>query len=150
MPILNSIAEFAAEMTAWCHHLHAHPELSYQEHEAAAFIAGKLRDFGIAVTEGVGGTGVVNVLDGAKGDGPTIGLRADMDALAIEEKNDFSHRSTRPGVMHACGHDGHVAMLLGAAKHLASDRSFAGRVVFNFQPAEEMGGEEKTVAFWAE
>ena len=142
MPVLNSIAAFADEMTEWRRHLHAHPELSYQEHETASFVANQLRSFGVAVTEGVGGTGVVGVLDGTKGQGPTIGLRADMDALAIEEKADIAHRSTRPGVMHACGHDGHTAMLLGAAKHLAKDRAFAGQVVFIFQPAEEMGGDD--------
>ena len=142
MPVLNSIAAFASEMAAWRRHLHANPELSYQEHETAALIAEKLRSFGIEVTEGVGGTGVVGTLIGTRGNGPTIGLRADMDALAIEERNDFDHRSTKAGVMHACGHDGHTAMLLGAAKHLSTDRSFAGRVVFVFQPAEEMGGED--------
>ena len=142
MPVLNSIAGFAPEMARWRRHLHANPELSYQEYETAAFVATKLRSFGIEVTEGLGGTGVVGVLQGANGDGPTVGLRADMDALAIEERNDFEHRSTKPGVMHACGHDGHTAMLLGAAKHLAADRAFAGRVVFIFQPAEEMGGED--------
>ena len=142
MPVLNSIAAFADEMTAWRRHLHANPELSYQEHETAAFIADKLRSFGIEVTEGVGGTGVVGILEGTKGDGPSIGLRADIDALAIDERNDVGHRSTKPGVMHACGHDGHTAMLLGAAKHLSAERAFAGRVVFIFQPAEEMGGED--------
>jgi len=142
MPILNSIADFADEMTGWRQHLHANPELSYQEHETASFVADKLRSFGIQVTEGVGGTGVVGVLDGNNGDGPTIGLRADMDALAIDERNEFAHRSTKPGVMHACGHDGHTTMLLGAAKHLARERAFAGRVIFIFQPAEEMGGED--------
>ena len=140
MPIQNRIAAFQDEMTAWRRHLHAHPELSYQEVETAAFVAEKLRGFGFAVVEGVGGTGVVGLLDGRRGDGPSIGLRADMDALAIEERNGFAHRSTRPGVMHACGHDGHMAMLLGAARYLAETRNFAGRVVFIFQPAEEMGG----------
>ena len=112
MPVLNSIAAFAEDMTAWRRHLHANPELSYQEHETAAFVAEKLKSFGIEVTTGVGGTGVVGVLVGAKGDGPTIGLRADMDALAIEEKNNTPYRSVNVGVMHACGHDGHTTMLL--------------------------------------
>ncbi|MFT7594020.1 MAG: amidohydrolase [Paracoccaceae bacterium] len=142
MPVLNSIAAFADDMTAWRRHLHANPELSYQEYETAAFVAEKLESFGIEVTTGIGETGVVGVLKGRKGDGPTIGLRADMDALAIEEKNDTPHRSINAGVMHACGHDGHTTMLLGAARHLAQDRAFAGKVVFIFQPAEEMGGED--------
>ncbi len=142
MPIYNSIADFQDEMTGWRRHLHENPELSYQEHETAAFVAEKLRSFGIEVTTGIGGTGVVGVVQGDKGKGATIGLRADMDALAIEEKNDFAHCSKNPGVMHACGHDGHTTMLLGAARYLAETRNFAGRVVFIFQPAEEMGGED--------
>jgi len=142
MPVNNRIASFSDEMTEWRQHLHQNPELSYQEFETAKFVAEKLRGFGIEVTTGIGGTGVVGVLQGAKGDGPTIGLRADMDALAIEEKNDFAHASKNPGVMHACGHDGHTTMLLGAAKHLAETRNFSGKVVFIFQPAEEMGGED--------
>jgi len=142
MPVNNRIASFSEEMTEWRQHLHQNPELSYQEFETAKFVAGKLHDFGIEVTKGIGGTGVVGVLQGAKGDGPTIGLRADMDALAIEEKNSFDHKSKNHGVMHACGHDGHTTMLLGAAKHLAETRNFSGQVVFIFQPAEEMGGED--------
>jgi len=142
MPVNNRIASFHATMTEWRQHLHANPELSYQEHETAAFVANKLRAFGIEVTESVGGTGVVGVLHGNKGDGPSIGLRADMDALAIDEKNTFSHISKKPGIMHACGHDGHTTMLLGAARYLAETKNFAGRVVFIFQPAEEMGGED--------
>ncbi len=142
MPVINRIAAFHDDMTAWRHHLHENPEMSYQEHETAAFVAEKLRSFGIEVTEGIGGTGLVGVLQGNGGDGPTIGLRADMDALAIEEKNDFDHVSKRAGVMHACGHDGHTTMLLGAARYLAETRNFAGRVVFIFQPAEEMGGDD--------
>ena len=97
MPVLNSIAAFAEDMTAWRRHLHANPELSYQEHETAAFVAEKLKSFGIEVTTGVGGTGVVGVLVGAKGDGPTIGLRADMDALAIEERK--TTRRTGPSML---------------------------------------------------
>ncbi len=142
MPINNRIASFSDEMTEWRQHLHQNPELSYQEFETAKFVAEKLESFGIEVTKGIGGTGVVGVLEGSKGDGPTIGLRADMDALAIEEKNDFPHKSKNHGIMHACGHDGHTTMLLGAARHLAETRNFAGRVVFIFQPAEEMGGED--------
>jgi len=142
MPVHNRIAAFYDDMVGWRRHLHENPELSYQEHETAAFVAEKLRSFGIEVTEGVGGTGVVGVLTGSKGDGASIGLRADMDALAIDEKNSFGHVSKKPGVMHACGHDGHTTMLLGAARYLSETRNFAGRVVFIFQPAEEMGGED--------
>lgn len=142
MPVNNRIAEFHHEMTRWRRHLHANPELSYHEHGTASFVAEKLRSYGIDVTEGVGGTGVVGVLHGNRESGRSIGLRADMDALAIEERNDFAHRSTNSGVMHACGHDGHTTMLLGAARYLAETRDFSGRVVFIFQPAEEMGGED--------
>jgi amidohydrolase len=142
MPVKNRIAEFHDEMTQWRQHLHAHPELSYQEHETASFVAEQLRSFGIEVTAGVGGTGVVGVLHGSRESERSIGLRADMDALAIEERNDFAHRSTNKGVMHACGHDGHTTMLLGAARYLAETRDFSGRAVFIFQPAEEMGGED--------
>jgi hippurate hydrolase len=142
MPVKNRIAEFHHEMTRWRQHLHANPELSYQEYETASFVAEQLRSYGIDVTEGVGGTGVVGVLHGNRQSGRSIGLRADMDALAIEERNDFAHRSTNSGVMHACGHDGHTTMLLGAARYLAETRDFSGRVVFIFQPAEEMGGED--------
>ena len=142
MPVKNRIAEFHEEMTRWRQHLHANPELSYQEYETASFVAEHLRSYGIEVTEGVGGTGVVGVLHGNHESGRSIGLRADMDALAIEERNEFPHRSTNRGVMHACGHDGHTAMLLGAARYLAETRDFSGRVVFIFQPAEEMGGED--------
>jgi hippurate hydrolase len=142
MPIKNRIAEFQGEMTEWRRHLHANPELSYQEYETARFVAEKLRSYGIEVTEGVGGTGVVGVLYGNHKGERSIGLRADMDALAIDERNDFAHRSTNKGVMHACGHDGHTTMLLGAARYLAETRNFAGRVVFIFQPAEEMGGSD--------
>lgn len=140
MPIINRIADIHDEMVTWRRHLHANPELSYQEFQTASFVAHKLRSFGIDVTEGIGGTGVVGVLYGDRGGERSIGLRADMDALAIEERSDFAHRSVRKGVMHACGHDGHTAMLLGAARYLAETRNFPGRVVFIFQPAEEMGG----------
>ena len=142
MPVIDTIAGFHDEMTLWRRHLHANPELSYQEHQTARFVADKLRSFGIDVTEGVGGTGVVGVLRGSREGARSIGLRADMDALAIEERNAFEHRSRKNGVMHACGHDGHTAMLLGAARYLSETRNFAGRVVFIFQPAEEMGGRD--------
>jgi len=142
MPVNNRIASFHDDMTAWRQHLHEYPELSYQEHETARFVAEKLLSFGIEVTEGIGGTGVVGVLEGNNGEGRSVGLRADMDALAITEMNDFGYKSKKPGIMHACGHDGHTAMLLGAARYLAETRNFAGRVVFIFQPAEEMGGDD--------
>ncbi len=142
MPVNNRIASFHEDMRGWRHHLHQNPELSYQEHETAKFVTEKLRSFGLDVTEGVGGTGVVGILEGNNGSGRSIGLRADMDALAITEMNDFDHKSRNEGVMHACGHDGHTTMLLGAARYLSETRNFAGRVVFIFQPAEEMGGED--------
>ncbi|NNG98788.1 amidohydrolase [Gordonia araii] len=116
--------------------LHAHPELAFDEHRTAGVIADRLRGLGVEVTTGIGGTGVVGVIDGTS-PGPTVGLRADMDALPITEELERPHASQTPGVMHACGHDGHCAMLLGAAEILGADRDFAGRVVLVFQPAEE-------------
>ena len=115
MTVTASIFE---DMRAWRQDFHAHPELGFEEHRTSAKVAELLRQFGLEVHTGIGGTGVVGVLQ--RGNGTTaIGLRADMDALPFEEQNDFDHRSTNPGVMHACGHDGHTAMLLGAAKHLS-------------------------------
>lgn len=140
MPIINRIAEFQEEMSAWRRHIHAHPETAYEEHQTAAFVAGKLESFGIDIHQGLAKTGVVGTLRGAHGDGPAIGLRADMDALDIEETADREYASTVPGKMHACGHDGHTTMLLGAAKYLAETRNFAGTVQFIFQPAEEFAG----------
>jgi len=140
MPIVNRIAEFHAEMKAWRHKIHAAPETAFEERETSDFVAAKLAEFGIAVHRGLAGTGVVGTLDGARGPGPAIGLRADMDALHIHEANEFAHRSHNEGRMHACGHDGHTAMLLGAAKYLAETRNFAGTVRFIFQPAEENEG----------
>jgi hippurate hydrolase len=122
---------------AWRRHLHAHPETGFAEHATAAFIAERLRGFGLEVTEGVGGTGVVGTL--RRGGGRAIGLRADMDALLIEEATNLPWRSRNPGRMHACGHDGHMAALLGAARRLAGEGGFAGTVHFIFQPAEEHG-----------
>ncbi|MBF0247494.1 MAG: amidohydrolase [Alphaproteobacteria bacterium] len=130
-----AVAALAQEMTAWRRGLHAHPETAYEETRTARFVADRLQDFGLEVTTGVGRTGVVGVL--TRGRGPAIALRADMDALAMDEATGVAHASQIPGRMHACGHDGHVAMLLGAAKHLASSPSFRGVVVFIFQPAEE-------------
>jgi len=140
MPIVNRIAEFHDQMTAWRRQLHQFPETAFEEFKTSDFVAGKLQEFGIEIHRGLGGTGVVGTLKGARGDGPAIGLRADMDALHIEEKNDFAHKSQVPGKMHACGHDGHMTMLLGAARYLAETRNFAGTVNFIFQPAEENEG----------
>ncbi len=140
MPVLNRIAAFAEEMKGWRRHLHANPELGFDCPQTAAFIAARLREFGVdEIHEGIARTGIVAVITGT-GEGPTIGLRADMDALPILEATGAEHTSTIPGKMHACGHDGHVTMLLGAAKYLAETRRFAGRVALIFQPAEEDGG----------
>ncbi|MCV2870496.1 M20 family metallopeptidase [Defluviimonas sp. WL0002] len=139
MPVLNSIAEMEAEMKGWRRHLHAHPELGLDCHETAAFVAARLKDFGVdEIHEGVGKTGVVGLIRG-RGKGRTIGLRADMDALPMPETTGADHASTVAGRMHACGHDGHTTMLLGAAKYLAETRNFAGTVALVFQPGEETG-----------
>ncbi|MCU0830831.1 MAG: M20 family metallopeptidase [Rhizobiaceae bacterium] len=140
MPISNSISALAPEVAAWRRHLHAHPEIGYEVHETAAFVADKLKSFGCdEVVAGIGRTGVVGIIHGSRGPGRVIGLRADMDALPMQEETGLPHASTIPGRMHACGHDGHTAMLLGAAKHLADTRDFAGSVAVIFQPAEEDG-----------
>ena len=154
MPIINRIAEFHDDMTAWRRSLHAQPETAFEERLTADFVAGKLGGWGIEVHRGLAETGVVGVLHGTGGDGNgsggdgngsggngrTVGLRADLDALHIHELNDFAHRSTIDGKMHACGHDGHTTMLLGAARYLAETRNFDGTVYFIFQPAEENEG----------
>jgi amidohydrolase len=148
MPIVNRIADLHGEITAWRHDLHAHPELMYDVHRTAATVAKKLKAFGCdEVVTGIGRTGVVGLIRGSKGgDGhKVIGLRADMDALPIEEANDLPYKSTVPGKMHACGHDGHTAMLLGAARYLAETRNFAGTAVVIFQPAEEGGAGGKAM-----
>ena len=140
MPVLNRIAEYETDMTAWRRHLHQHPETRFDCHQTAAFIAARLRDFGITeIHEGIAQSGIVAIIDG-QGPGPTIGLRADIDALPIGEETGLPHASRVPGKMHACGHDGHTTMLLGAARYLAETRNFAGRVALIFQPAEEWGG----------
>jgi hippurate hydrolase len=132
-------------MAAWRRHLHAHPETAFAETATAAFVAERLREFGFEVETGVAGTGVVGRL--RNGDGPTVALRADLDALALPEENDFPHRSTIAGRMHGCGHDGHVAMLLGAAAQLSATRRFRGSAVLLFQPAEETdGGARRMIA----
>src|SRR4051812_31594866 len=142
MPIINRVADLLPEISAWRQDIHAHPELLFDVHRTAGVVADKLKGFGCdQVVTGIGRTGVVGVIRGKKGTGSrTIGLRADMDALPIEEATGLSYKSTNPGKMHACGHDGHTAMLLGAAKYLAETRNFDGTAVVIFQPAEEGGG----------
>jgi hippurate hydrolase len=141
---MNLISDIAAERE-WLetvrHDIHAHPELAYEETRTARIVRDHLSEWGIRVATGLAGTGVVGTL--VNGNGPRIGLRADMDALPIEETNDFAWRSRHAGKMHACGHDGHTTMLLGAAKYLAENRNFAGTVDFIFQPAEEAAGGAK-------
>jgi hippurate hydrolase len=133
------------EMREWRRDIHAHPELGFQENRTSELVASRLESFGIEVHRGIGRTGVVGVLSNGSSK-RTLGLRADMDALPIREANRFPHRSRHEGVMHACGHDGHTAMLLGAAKHLAGSRNFDGTVHFIFQPAEEgIGGAKAMV-----
>lgn len=140
MPVLNRIAAYAEDMKTWRRHLHAHPELEFDCHQTAAFIVERLREFGVdEIHEGIARTGVVAIING-RAPGPTIGIRADMDALPIDELTGAPYASIVPGRMHACGHDGHVTMALGAARYLAETRNFAGRVAFLFQPAEEEGG----------
>jgi len=148
MPIVNRIADLHDDIKAWRRDLHAHPELLYDVHRTAASVADKLKSFGCdEVVTGIGRTGVVGIIRGSKGDTArkVIGLRADMDALPITEANDFPHKSTVAGKMHACGHDGHTAMLLGAARYLAETRNFAGTAVVIFQPAEEGGAGGKAM-----
>jgi hippurate hydrolase len=139
MPIINRVADLHEEITAWRRDFHAHPELGFDVHRTAGIVADKLRAFGCdEVVPGIGKTGVVGVIKGRKtGSGKVVGLRADMDALPIEEMTGVPYASTTPGKMHACGHDGHTAMLLGAAKYLAETRNFDGTVVVVFQPNEE-------------
>ena len=142
MPIRNRFAELHAEITAWRQNLHAHPEILFETHKTAAFVAEKLREMGCDdVVTGIGRTGVVGVINGrSTNSGRAVALRADMDALPMDEQTGAPYASTVPGAMHACGHDGHTAMLLGAARYLAETRNFDGRVVLVFQPAEEGGG----------
>jgi hippurate hydrolase len=147
MPIVNRVADLARDITEWRRDLHAHPELLYDVTRTAASVAEKLMAFGCdEVVPGIGRSGVVAVIRGRKGASTkTIGLRADMDALPIEEANDLPYKSTVPGKMHACGHDGHTAMLLGAARYLAETRNFDGNAVVIFQPAEEGGAGGKAM-----
>ncbi len=147
MPIRNRFAELLPEITAWRRDFHEHPELLFEVHRTAGIVAERLREFGCdEVVEGIGRTGVVGVIRGRSDtSGKVIGLRADMDALPIEEATGLDYASKTPGLMHACGHDGHTAMLLGAAKYLAETRNFDGTVVVIFQPAEEGGGGGKVM-----
>ncbi len=146
MPVINRVADLTDDIVAWRRDFHAHPELLFDVHRTAGIVADKLRAFGCdEVVTGLGRTGVVGVIKGkAGGSGKVIGIRADMDALPIEEATDVAYKSTVPGAMHACGHDGHTAMLLGAAKYLADTRNFDGTAIVIFQPAEEggAGGDE--------
>jgi hippurate hydrolase len=138
MNVSQDIRDMLPELTKWRHDLHAHPETAFKEHRTAAFIATQLRKMGLEVHEGIGGTGVVGIL--RNGDGWQVGLRADIDALDVEEATELPYASTIPGKMHACGHDGHTTMLLGAARHMAANPPGKGTVVFIFQPAEENEG----------
>ncbi len=140
MPLIDDIVAMEDELRAWRRDIHAHPELGFEENRTADFVAAKLEEFGIEVHRGIGKTGVVGVLK-VGNETQSVGLRADMDALPILEANTFDHRSRHDGTMHACGHDGHTTMLLGAARYLAASQDFRGRVNFIFQPAEEgIGG----------
>src|SRR5450432_4147651 len=144
MKIEPKIAAFSAELTAIRRDIHAHPELGFEEERTSKIVAAKLKEWGCEVTTGIGKTGVVGTI--RVGNNPTaIGLRADMDALPMDELNTFDHRSTHKGRMHACGHDGHTTMLLGAARYLASSRRFRGTAYLIFQPAEEIGGAKQVV-----
>jgi hippurate hydrolase len=142
MPIINRVADLSPEIATWRRDFHENPELLFDVHRTAGIVAEKLKEFGCdEVVTGLGRTGVVGVIRGRNnGSGKVIGLRADMDALPIEEATDVPYKSKVPGKMHACGHDGHTAMLLGAAKYLAETRNFDGTAVMIFQPAEEGGG----------
>jgi len=141
MPVINRIAEFHNDMKEWRQHIHSNPELGYDCHETAAYVVDKLKSFGVdKIDTGIAQSGVVALIHGQGGEGPTIGLRADMDALPIQEVRNHAYKSRNEGKMHACGHDGHTAMLLGAARYLAETRNFKGTVALIFQPAEEGGG----------
>ncbi|MCL4150513.1 UNVERIFIED_CONTAM: hypothetical protein GTU68_065949, partial [Idotea baltica] len=147
MPVKNRFAELHTDITAWRRDLHEHPEILFETHRTAATVAEKLRAFGCdEVVEGIGRTGVVGVIKGKQtASGKVVGLRADMDALPIHEETGLDYASKTDGAMHACGHDGHTAMLLGAAQYLAETRNFDGTAVVIFQPAEEGGGGAKVM-----
>src|SRR5690348_5104860 len=145
MPIVNRIADFHRDLAAWRRDIHAHPETAFEEKRTADFVAKRLKEFGIEVHRGLAGTGIVGTLKGSKPGSRAIALRADMDALHIHEKNGHDYVSQNPGKMHACGHDGHTTMLLGAARYLAETRNFSGTAVVIFQPAEEGGAGGKAM-----
>jgi hippurate hydrolase len=146
MPVINRLADRSDEIAEWRHDLHMHPELQYDVHRTAASVAERLKSFGCdEIVTGIGQTGVVGVIRGRKGGDKVLGLRADMDALPIEEATGLPYASKTPGKMHACGHDGHTAMLLGAARHLCETRNFGGTAVVIFQPAEEGGAGAKAM-----
>ncbi len=145
MPVVNRIADMLPEMTGWRRHLHANPELAFEEHATSRFVVERLREIGVDdIHQGMAGTGVVALIHGnggpAEGADKRIALRADMDALPMDEKTGLDYASARGGAMHACGHDGHTTILLGTAKYLAETRNFTGTAVLIFQPAEEFGG----------
>ena len=144
MNLIDEIVAFQSEIRAVRRDIHGHPELAYQEHRTAARVAELLSGWGLQVSTGIGGTGVVGTLKQGQG-GRSVGMRADLDALPLQELNEFEHRSQVAGRMHACGHDGHVAMLLAAARHLAASRDFDGTVHFIFSPAEEGGAGAKAM-----
>ena len=146
MALIEKIVGYSEDLTAIRQDLHAHPEIGFEEVRTSGIVAEKLKSWGIEVHTGIGKTGVVGILKGNK-PGKTIGVRADMDALPIHEQTNLPYSSTNPGVMHACGHDSHTTMLLGAARYLAETRDFAGTAVFIFQPAEEgLGGARAMIA----
>src|ERR1019366_8488085 len=142
MNLIDPIIQFHSELQKVRRDIHAHPELCFEEQRTADLVAQKLTEWGIPILRGMGVTGVVGIVKSG-GSARAIGLRADMDALPMQETNTFAHTSRHPGKMHACGHDGHVAMLLGAAHYLSQHRNFDGTVYLIFQPAEEGGGGAK-------
>ncbi|MEM1314839.1 MAG: amidohydrolase, partial [Pseudomonadota bacterium] len=148
MPVIPQILERLETYKEIRRDFHAHPEIGFEEVRTSGIVAQKLRDWGVdEIHTGVGKTGVVGIIKGNQGDGRSIGLRADMDALPIEEQTNLPWRSQTPGVMHACGHDGHTAILLAAAQYLSENRDFPGRIVLIFQPAEEgLGGARAMLA----
>ena len=140
MPIINRISDYYNDMKEWRQHIHANPELEFECYKTSAFVISKLKEFGVdEIHDGIAKTGLVAIINGKK-TGNTIGLRADMDALPLSETLNHKYKSKKEGIMHACGHDGHTTMLLGAARYLSETRNFSGRVALIFQPAEEKGG----------
>ncbi len=146
MPTIDDVTHLQEEMVGWRRDLHAHPELGFTETRTCTFIQERLQSFGVDEIHGFTGTGVIAVIRGKHDGDATIGLRADIDALPIPEESGVPYASTNPGIMHACGHDGHTSMLLGAAKYLAASRNFRGTAYLIFQPAEEIGGARQVVA----